>query len=68
MTYQPKIEGKMADFETLILCISLSSSEMCTYFCEYLRLSQFQALASPQATPGQIFRNQSNPGPPGRQI
>ena len=25
--------GKMADFETLNLCMSLSSSQMCTYFC-----------------------------------
>ena len=30
MTYHPKIVGKMADFETLILCISLNSSQMCT--------------------------------------
>ena len=33
MTYQP---GKMADFETLILCISLNSSQICTYFCKDL--------------------------------
>ena len=26
----------MADFETLTLCISLNSSQMCTYFCKEL--------------------------------
>ena len=40
--YQPKSMVEMADFETLTLCISLSSSQMCTsifidlvagYFC-----------------------------------
>ena len=33
MTYQPKsIFGKMGDFEALILCISLNSSQICTCF------------------------------------
>ena len=32
VTYQPKSVGKMADFETLSLCISLNSSKVCTYF------------------------------------
>ena len=32
MTYQPKSAGKMADFKTLTLSISLNSSQMCTYF------------------------------------
>ena len=32
MTLQPKGVGKMADFETLIPCISISSSQICTYF------------------------------------
>ena len=37
MTYQPKsVAGKMAEFETLTLCISLKSSQMCTYFCKNL--------------------------------
>ena len=31
-----KSAGKMADFETLTLCISLNSSQMCTYFCKDL--------------------------------
>ena len=34
MRYQSKSVGKMADFETLTLCISLNSSQMCTYFCK----------------------------------
>ena len=29
MTYQQSSVGKMGDFETLILCISLKSSQMC---------------------------------------
>ena len=33
VTYQPKSEGKMVDIETLTFCISLNSSQMCTYFC-----------------------------------
>ena len=32
MTCQPKSEGKMANFETLTLCIFLRASQMCTYF------------------------------------
>ena len=36
MTYQPKSVGKMADFETLTLCISLNSSQMCSYVCKHL--------------------------------
>ena len=32
MTYQAKSVSKMAEFETLILCISLNTSQMCTYF------------------------------------
>ena len=32
ITYQPKSVGKMADFETLALCISLISSQICIYF------------------------------------
>ena len=31
-----KTEGKMADFETFTLGISLNSSQMCTYFCKDL--------------------------------
>ena len=31
-----KSVDKMADFETLTLCISLNSSQMCTYFCKDL--------------------------------
>ena len=34
MMYQPRSVGKMADFETLAHCISLNSSQMCTYFCK----------------------------------
>ena len=36
MTYQPKGIDKMADFETLILSVSLNSSQMGTYFCKDL--------------------------------
>ena len=36
MTYQPKSVGKIADFETLTLRISLNSSQTCTYFCKNL--------------------------------
>ena len=36
MTYQPKSVGKMADFETLILRISLNASQMYTYFCKHI--------------------------------
>ena len=38
MTYhQSKSVGKMADFETVTLCISLNSSPMCTVnFCKDL--------------------------------
>ena len=32
MTYKPNSVDKMADFETLTLCISLNSSQMSTYF------------------------------------
>ena len=35
-TYHPKSVGKVADFETLTLCIFLNSSQMCTYFCKDL--------------------------------
>ena len=36
MTYQPKSVGKMADFETLILHISLDSSQIFAHFCKDL--------------------------------
>ena len=36
MTYQPESVGKMADFETLVLSISLNSSQMCTCLCKVL--------------------------------
>ena len=36
MTYQPKSVDKMADSETLTVCISLDSSQTCTYFCKDL--------------------------------
>ena len=36
MTYQPKSAGKMVDFESLTLFISLNSSQVCTYFCKDL--------------------------------
>ena len=36
MRCQPKGVGKMAEFETLTLCISLNSSPMWTYFCKDL--------------------------------
>ena len=36
MMYQPKSVGKMADFETSTLYISLSSSLMFPYFCNDL--------------------------------
>ena len=32
MTYQPKSEGKMADFETLTPCTSVNVIQMCSYF------------------------------------
>ena len=36
MTCQRKSEGKIADFETLIPCIFLCSSQTCTHFCKDL--------------------------------
>ena len=36
MTYQFKCAGKMVDFEILTLCVSLNSSQVCTYFCKDL--------------------------------
>ena len=36
MTYQPKSEGKMADLETLTVCTSLNSSQVCASFCRDL--------------------------------
>ena len=36
MTCQPESAGKMADFETLTLCISQNSSQRCTYFLQGL--------------------------------
>ena len=36
MAYQATSVGKMADFETLTLCISLNSRQMCAYFCKDL--------------------------------
>ena len=35
-TYQPKCVGQVVGFETLALCISLKSIQMCTYFCRGL--------------------------------
>ena len=36
MTYQPKSASKMADFETLSLCIPVNSRPVCIYFCKGL--------------------------------
>ena len=41
MTYQPKCVGKITHFETLTLCISLNSSQMCTHFCKDLVTGYF---------------------------
>ena len=36
MTYQSKGVGKIADFETLILCICSNARQLFTYFCKDL--------------------------------
>ena len=35
--YKRKSVGKMVDFKILTLCISLNSSQLCTYFCKDLQ-------------------------------
>ena len=41
MTFQHKSVGKMADVETLTLCVSLNSNQMCTYFYKDLVTGYF---------------------------
>ena len=45
MTCIPESVFKMAGFESLILCISPNSSQMCTYFCKDLVTGYFLSLA-----------------------
>ena len=57
MTYQPKSVGKMTDFETLTLCISLNSRQICTIF---LQRPSYRVLSVPgkkfDSQPSSVFK------------
>ena len=56
MTYQPKSVGKMADFETLTLCISLNSSQMGSCFSKDLGTVYRPYLVKIRLQPSSVFK------------